>query len=229
MMDLDELKAKWTEHDRKLEEGIRLNRRILGAVQLGRTRSALNRLTVFTILHAALWVVCIGSLGDFVYEHASKSWLAVPAVALDLYAIGFLIALIRQIAAVRQIDYGQPVASIQKRLEGLRVMRIRTVQWGVLAGLVAWTPFAIVAMRAFFGVDLYRLFGPTWVWANLLFGLAAIPLAVWLSKKFAGRAGRSPFMQRLMADLAGNSLNAAARFLAELAEFERERAADDVN
>jgi hypothetical protein len=222
MMDLDELKTQWTEHDRKLETSIRLNRRILSTMQLGRTRSALNRLTVFTALHAALWVACIGSLGNFIYEHASSPRLALSAAALDLYAIASLIALIRQIAAVRQIDYGRPVARIQKQLEALRVMRIRTVQWGVLAGLVAWTPFAIVVTRALFGVDLYRLFGPAWVWANLLFGLAAIPLAVWLSKKFARRMGRSRFMQRLMADLAGNSLNAAATFLAALAEFERE-------
>jgi hypothetical protein len=223
MMDLDELRTRWTEHDQKLEAGIRLNRRILCTVQLGRTKSALNRLTVFTVLHAAMWVACIVGLGDFVYEHASSPRLAVAAASLDLYAVVFLSALIRQIAAVRRIDYGLPVARIQKQLEELRVMRIRTVQWGVLAGLVAWTPFAIVVLKAVLGVDLYQ-FGPAWVWTNLLFGLAAIPLAIWLSKKFAGRAGRSPFLQGVMADIAGTSLNAAATSLAALAEFEQEGA-----
>jgi hypothetical protein len=220
MMDLDELKTKWTEYDQKLEACIRLNRRTLATVQLGRTRSALNRLTALTVLHAALWLACIASLGDFIYRHASSPRLALSAAALDLYAIGFFIALIRQTVAVRQIDYGQPVACIQKRLEALSVMRIRTVQWGVLGGLVAWAPAAIVAVQACLGVDLYSLFGAAWVWTNLLAGLAAIPLAVWLSKKFAGRVERSPFMQRLMADIAGNSLNSARRFVAVLAEFE---------
>jgi hypothetical protein len=37
--------------------------------------------------------------------------------------------------------------------------------------------------------------------------------------------GRSPFVQRLMKDLAGYNLNAAAGFLAKLSQFEEEHPA----
>jgi flagellar biogenesis protein FliO len=58
---------------------------------------------------------------------------------------------------------------------------------------------------------------------NVLFGLAIIPMAIWVSRKFGDRMGRSPIIQRLMRELAGYNLNAATRFLATLSEFEDER------
>jgi flagellar biogenesis protein FliO len=61
--------------------------------------------------------------------------------------------------------------------------------------------------------------------SNLLVGLAIIPLALWLSRRFSDRMGRSPFIQRLMQDLAGYNLNAATRFLTTLSQFEDENLA----
>jgi flagellar biogenesis protein FliO len=57
---------------------------------------------------------------------------------------------------------------------------------------------------------------------NVLFGLAIIPMAIWVSRKFGDRMGRSPIIQRLMRELAGYNLNAATCFLATLSEFEDE-------
>ena len=106
------------------------------------------------------------------------------------------------------------------------MLRIRTVQWSVLTGLVAWMPFMIVVFKAAFGVDtyvvlhaLYVRHSLTWVWGNVAFGLALIPLAIWVSRKFGDR----PMIQALMRSLAGYNLNAAADFLATLSEFEEEK------
>jgi hypothetical protein len=130
-----------------------------------------------------------------------------------------LAAAIRQIVMARRIEYGHPIAVIQKQLEELRVWRIRVVQWAVPAGAVAWAPFAIVVLKALFGMDDYS---QAWLWANVLFGLSLIPLALWLSKRFAERMDRSPFLQRTMRDIAGHNLAEAGDFLANLAQFERE-------
>ena len=70
------------------------------------------------------------------------------------------------------------------------------------------------------GMDIYEA---AWLWSNVAFGLALIPLAIWLSKKFGDRIGRFPMIQRFMKDLAGYNLNAAADFLATLSEFEKEK------
>lgn len=223
MIDLDQMKEQWAQHDRKLEENIRLNRQLLTTIHLKEGRSRLQRLLGLTAAHALLWVGCVVALGNFIYEHVAVPRFALAAAALDLYAIGFLIALIRQMIIVGRIDYGQPITAIQKQLEAVRMLRIRTTQWGVLAGTVVWVPFLIVVSQAFFGLDIFRLFGTPWVTANLLFGLALIPLAIWASKKFRDRFTRSPLIQQLMKDLAGTNLNATVAFLAKLSEFEDEK------
>jgi hypothetical protein len=219
MMDLDEMKKKWEEQDKKLDETIRLNRQLLSIARLDKTKSALNRLALFSALEAAMWLFIIVALGNFIYENWSQPHFALAGIAVDLYSIAMLNSLIRQIAASRLIDYGKPIAIIQKQIEALRILRIRTVQWGVLAGLVVWVAALIVVFKAAFGVDIYE---PHWIWSNVAFGLALIPLAVWISKRFAARMDRSPFIQGLMRSLAGYNLTAATGFLASLAEFQHE-------
>jgi hypothetical protein len=220
MMDLDELKEKWTELDRKLDVNIRLNQQLLSATKLNQTRSSLKRLAVYMGLEAAAWFAIIVVLGNFIYEHISMAQFAVAGVALDVYSIVTLNFLIRQIALALRIDYGKPIATIQKQIEALRVLRIRTIQWGVLAGLVAWVPFMIVLFKVAFGVDIYEA---AWVWSNVAFGLALIPVAIWVSKKFGDRMDRSPIIQGLMKSLSGHNLNAAADFLMTLSKFEEEK------
>jgi hypothetical protein len=222
MMDLDELKQQWTEVDRKLELNIRLNRQLLSASKLNQTQSFMKRLAASLGLELAMWVVIIGALGNFIYNHISQPQFVVSAIALDVYSIGMVILLGRQIAGALQIDYGKPIATIQRQIEALRVLRIRNTQWAVLVGLVVWVAFMIVVMKAAFGVDIFE---PAWVWSNVAFGLALIPLAIWLSKKFGDRMERSPFFQGIMRSLAGYNLNQATDFLATLQQFEAESAA----
>ena len=224
MMELDAFKEKWAEHDRKLDVSIRLNRQLLMAANLNRLRSPLRRLAFFLGLESIIQVAVVVALGYFIYEHIATMRFALPAAALDVFAIAILSAMIRQIAGALQIDYDKPIAIIQKQLEYLRVLSIRYIQGIFLVATVAWTPLLIVALKGFWGLDAYRLFGTAYLLANLLVGLAIIPLAIWLSKKFGGRMGRSPVMQRLMKDLAGYNLNAATGFLATLSEFEDEKA-----
>jgi len=221
MLDLDEMRKQWAQHDRKLDESIHLSRQLLSA-NLNGARSALQCLAASLSLEAVVWFAIVIALGSFIYDHFGMVQFALPAAALDLYAIGMLAARIRQIVAAQQIDYGRPIAVIQKQLETLRVLRIRITQWGLLAGAVVWAPFVIVTAKAWFGIEVYN---PDWLWANLLFELSLIPLAVWLSKKFGDRASRSPFIERLMKDIAGHNLNAARAFLERLSEFEDENVA----
>jgi hypothetical protein len=222
MMELDELKEKWAEHDRKLEQSVRLNRELLKAMNLRRVESALRRLRIYAGLEAVMWLVVIVALGNFVYEHIGMPRFALPAIALDAMAIGMLSALIRQMVGTSRIDYGQPIAEIQRRVEAVRMLRIRTTQWALLGGTLFWVPFVIVVFKAFFGVDVYREVDEAWLIVNVLCGLAVFPAAIWVSKKYGDRMDRSPFIHRMMKDLAGNNLTAAQGFLATLREFERE-------
>jgi len=216
MLDLDEMKQQWAEHDKKLEDSIRLNRQVLSTLNLKGARSALQRLTVGLALEALAWSAIVIPLGGFIYDHGGTLRFAVPGIAADLFAIGMLALTIRQIVAAQGIEYGQPVAAIQKQLEAMRVLRIRITQWALLAGAVVWAPFAIVVCKVLFRIDDYS---QAWLWANVVFGLSLIPFTMWVSKRFADRMHNSPLLQRLMRDIAGQNLTAALAFLASLSQF----------
>jgi hypothetical protein len=222
-MELDALKEKWAEHDRKLDVSIRLNRQLLMAANMNRVRSPLRRLAFFMGLGALIGLIGPVIVGQFIYQHWAEPRFVLPAVVLHVWLIASLAASIRQIAMALQIDYDKPIALIQKQLESLRVLRIRITQWALLTGQVVWwIPFLMVALKGFWDVDAYKVFGTGFLLANIAVGLAIIPLAIWVSKKFGTRMGGSPVMQRLMRELAGYNLNAATGFLAKVSEFETE-------
>jgi hypothetical protein len=225
MVEMDDLRKTWAEYDRKLDTNIRLSRQLLRATKLNRVRSPMRRLAFFLGLESIIQFAVVAALGNFIYQHIATMRFALPAAALDVGAMALLSSMIRQLTLVLQIDYDKPIAIIQKQLGDLRVLGIRCIQGIFLVATLAWTPLLIVTLKGFLGLDAYRLFGVPYLVANLLVGLAIIPLGIWLSKKFSDRMGRSPFIQRLMKDLAGYNLNAAAGFLASLSEFEDENPA----
>ena len=222
MMELDELKAKWEAHDQQLEKSLRLNRELLSATKLKRAESELRWLTIYSGLEAGMWLVIVVALGNFVAGHIHMPGLAWSGIAVDVMSIGMLIALIQRMIGTLHIDYSHSIAAIQKQVEAVRMLRIRTTQWAVLCGTLLWVPWLAVVSQAFLGVNIYRSVDAAWLISNVLFGLALFPAAIWASRKYADRIQRSPFFQRLMNDLAGRNLTAARGFLATLSEFEKE-------
>src|ERR1700685_2045801 len=188
-MELDELKEKWAEHDRKLDLSIRLNQRLIRDAYTRRAKVALWRLAAMLALGSIAMLPVIVFLGAFTAKNWAMPRFTIPAILLDIAAIAALAALNAQIGMALNIDYTQPIAAIQKRLEMLRKFRIRYIQAIILTSALLWAPMFIVVMKAFLGADVYRLFGTAWMVTNVAFGLAVLPLGIWLLKKFRPGAG----------------------------------------
>ena len=225
-MELDDLKRTWEAHDRKLDASIRLNARLLHESVLGKAETALKPLSRWLVIELSVNLVAALWTGSFLRTHLAEPRYLVPAAALQLCAIALIVACVRQIVAIAQIDYSAPILGIQKRLESLRVGRIRTTMWILLLAPLAWTPLFIVALKSFLGVDVYAAFGAVWLAANVLFGLVVIAAGVWVSRRYADRMERSSLLQRLMRDIAGHNLTAATDRLRSLSEFEHEGGAE---
>ncbi len=226
MIEMDAFQLKWAEQDRKLDVNIRLNRQLLMAVNMNRVRWPLRRFAFFAGFEALVGLIVLVALGQFIYANWAEPRFALPAVALHIWVIATVAAAIRQMAMALSIDYDKPIATIQRQIESLQVLRIRVTQWALLTGQVIWwVPFLIVALKGFWGVDAYRAFGGVFLAVNFMFGLAIIPLATWASKKLSGRMSGSPFVQWLVKSLAGSDLNVASGFLATLSDFENEERA----
>lgn len=221
-MELDDLKRQWEDQDKKLDASLRLNGRLLHDSVLARADTATKRLSRLLWLELVMNLAAAMLTGSFLANHFSEARFVIPAASLHLSVIALLVASIRQLVAIGMLDYDAPIVVIQKRLESLRVERIRATKWTLLCSPLLWTPLLIVALKGLFGVDAYETCGAAFLIANLLFGVLVILLAVWISKRYSARMGRSPLVQSLMRDLAGDSLNAAAGFLSSISRFEED-------
>lgn len=219
-MELDELKRRWEDQDGKLDASLRLNTRLLNDSVLAKADTAIKGLSRLLWLELAMNLAAVLLTGSFLANHISEARFVIPAAGLHLGVIALLVASIRQLIAIGMLDYNAPIVVIQKRLESLRVERIRATKLTLLCSPLLWTPLLIVALKGLFGVDAYATCGAAFLIANLLFGVLVILLAVWTSRRYAARMGRSPLVQRLMRDLADHSLNAAAAFLSSISRFE---------
>jgi hypothetical protein len=221
-MELDELKEKWEQYDRKLEMSLRLNRQLLRETYTSHARFALWRLAGLLALGSIMLLAIIVGLSGFIAANWSAPRFIVPAMMLDIMAIAALATFIVQMGLALTIDYSQPIAQIQKRLETLRKLRIRYVQAICLTMTLTWAPIFIIVMKAALGVDVYRAFDTTWLVVNVAIGLAILVIGYWLARHFGARWNNTAAGRRFLRDLAGYNLNAASRFLSSIEEFERD-------
>jgi hypothetical protein len=226
-MTLEESQAKWAQHDQKLDSLIRLNQELLSEKSLNGARTALRRAKLSALLSAITTWLIIPLMALFFIKNHDEAKFVLPAAVIDLYFIAAMIAHIQQVRALALINYGDSVTVIQKQIGAVVAMRIRLARWIAMSMVLLWVPIAIVAAKGVFEWDLYSL-APGWLIANLLFGFAWMALVVWLSKRIAARR-ESPRVQRLVRDIAGDSLSAASAFLAGLAEFEDEERTTSVS
>ena len=220
-MNLDTLKAQWADHDQKLDTYIQLNTKLLRELNIGKARSALQKLSRNVFEELVFDLIVVIALGVFMADHFSQWAFLAPAVLLQVFAVAQVVFDIYQLATVQALDWNEPVLASQKKLAALRLKRIRFTQWTLLLVPLLWVPLLSVALKGLLGVNAYAVFDTTWLVVNVLFGIAFIPLMLWLSKRFATRMNRSPLVQRVMDDIAGNNLKEATGFLDELASFER--------
>lgn len=223
-MDLDDLKQRWADQDRKLDANLRLNARLLRThtATLGKAETALGRLSWLLGIGLALDFLVLLWLGSFAADHAADARFLIPAVVLGTGVIALALAAVHQLLAIGRLDLGEPIVAIQRRLESLRLLRTRETQITLLLSPLLWIPLLIVALKGLLGVDAYTFSDGRWLAANVLFGLAVIPVALWTAHRYADRLQRSPVARRLARDLAGYNANAAVGFLAALARFEQE-------
>jgi hypothetical protein len=219
IVELEEIKTLWAAGNEKHEASARLNRSLLQRWNLRKVDTSLKwraRSIGIELLGGACAMFLLGS---FAADHILELRFAAPAIALGVYAIALIIANARQLAAVNAVDFDEPVVAIQKRLARLRIARIRTIAWTLLFAPLMWVPLLVVAARAVFGVDVYAA-GGLWLLANLLFGLAVIPIAIGTAHLLAARSTKSRGLRSLGDLIAGRTLASALESLDSVVRFE---------
>ncbi|MFY2558359.1 hypothetical protein ACN469_12065 [Corallococcus terminator] len=219
-MELDDFQKCWQANDARLDEVIRLNRRLLRATELEGTRTAMGRLRWSLGFELVMGLVSMVALGAFIAANQREPRFVVPALLLHGVALVLTVVSGGQFLRVGSLDYSAPITQLQGGVESLRVSTVRTTQWVLWLSPLLWTPLLIVGLRGIVGVDAYRALGTGYLAANVLFGLVFLTLMVlgsrWLTKRPTGAA----WLQRLAHAVAGTNLNVAREQLARLAAFE---------
>jgi len=223
-IDLETLQARWTAHDARLNDVLRINRRLVRTIEQGQARTSLQRFRWSLWWQIAVNAIAAIALGLFMAQHYGEPRFMAPAVALHVYVVVALAIAARQLVMLSRIDHDGPVTQMQQRLEALRAFRIRATIGIILSAMMLWVPVYIVLLEGVFGVSVYDWLPVWFLVLNIGVGVVLIPIALWASRRYADALGAHPIAQRVVRDLAGTSFNDARDQLAALAAFEREDA-----
>ena len=221
MTTFEEMEAAWKAQSAKLDQVTLLLTDQVRRKNLSRVKAPLRSLIVSLWLEIALSAAGMLLLGSFLAEHVTQARFVWPAMLMDVWFGASLIAVVRQLLTATKINYDEPIASVQQQLGRLRILRLKTFRWLFLTGqIVWWMPFLITALQMVFGVDAYRYLTPGFIMANMLAGLALIPLLLRVLKGFRF-AAKASWYECLADVIAGQSLAEAQRQAHIVADFIR--------
>jgi hypothetical protein len=155
-MEDDELNALWKEYDRKLEESRVLNlqswavnRQTFEWLQTHKVRSRLRPMGAFkgrAVFLGVIWALFLGVL--VTGNHGKNLYFTISVGIILLFTLYAIIAYLRQMLLIRQIDYTDSILETQEKLAALQVSTLRTTRI-----LFLQTPFY-----------------STWFWSERLIG-----------------------------------------------------------
>ncbi len=219
-MELDDFKTIWKEQAARLDSSMRLNEMLVRQSNARRAESSLARLGRSLTIELVLLFAVVVALGWFAANYVAQPAIAACAAILGVYALAIANGEIRQLVMLREIDFDEPVLVTVRKLERTRLVRIRTTAWALLFGPIMWVPMGAVLLRVSFGIDAFAVLSPAYIAANVLLGLLVIPLAIWISRRYAGRLRGSRFVQALAREIAGANLREALEYLDTIDRFE---------
>jgi hypothetical protein len=220
-MELDELRTAWQQLNERVETNEIMARGLWKEKRLDRTQSLLSRVRGWLTYELVSGIIMTLLTGNGIVHVPPTAPFLIPAIALHLFALVTISVSVRHIVTLSQLNYAAPVLEIQQRLARLHAARLRFHRRVFLIAPLLWPPLAIVAAKALLGLNLYIAFGPLWIVTNILFGLAFIPLMLFISHRYADRISRSGLVKTLVDDIAGRNIAKAQEVLEEIAAFER--------
>lgn len=220
-MELDDLKQTWTEHARKLDRILSLNLQGLKTAQMDNTRSALGRFKAFRVREMVVGILLLLLLGSYIADRISVPTLAIPAFIVFASVLLPVIANIRQLILLDRISYADPVTTIQRKLEEIKLHYLRSFLLPVLM-LPLYMAYVSVMFNLVFGIDILGYGNPAFLWANLAVSLIFIVPAVWVLRNLSFKNTDNPVIRAFVHGNGGEQMVAALEFLKALQEFEDE-------
>lgn len=232
-MEVQQLKEIWLEYDKKLEKQVKLNVQMLKTMNLDKTRSSLQQFVRTPTLGLVIGLIVQMAMGAFIYHHLSMPQYVITAALIWVFALfqvissGYQLSILLPTRVGGEINYDTPVTEIQKKLERLKIYRVRYLTVTRFSYGLLWLPVVIVGLKAFFDFDFFVYFDHLWILAVILCGVACAAFGIWLSRKAGAKKNTSSFLQKVIDniaanDITGKGLTSAMAFLKVIEDFEKE-------
>jgi len=218
-MELDDLKQTWQRMEQELASQRRITARLLAQSTSSDIESSLKPLLNWQVFQIIAGIVLAGLAAQLWIPRMDQTLLLVSGVIVHIYGIALIINGIRVVLRLKEIDYGAPITTLQKRIA--RLERSYVVS-GWILGLpwwLLWIPMSLLVM-ALAGMDLSGIATQTWLPVNILFGVVGMVLTT-AGYHWARRSSRPGLSERLDRMVSGASIDNAKRLLADIDQFER--------
>ena len=221
-METNELKDLWNKYDAKLEQNWSLNLKLIKEMNLQKTKYSMNTLTFLTSISLLFQFVVAHYLINFIIENHHEITLTMPAYIATVLTYIALIWNFYQIGLLITIRYDQPIVSIQKKIEHLKIQKLRYNKFIFYSSY----PYVLLMIVTVLHLDLAYLPISTWLIPNLILAVVWFPFCYWLIKKYNSNNLKSKFWKSLSRDSTltldsvSKSLNKSLDFLKEIRKFE---------
>lgn len=218
-MELDRLKAAWQAHGDALVAAPGPRGPQVGPVVVRRLRFALVPYALWLGVEIVLGVVSMGLVALVGMRHLGEARYLLLAGAVSVFALAITAACVHLFVRITRLDYGAPVAALQRDVARTKLVAFRAGKWALLGGIVLWLPVALLLFELATGVPALAKVDGAWLLANVVFGLVLLAVGQWLARRHVERAAGTPlrpWAQCCVDALAGRSLQSASTLLAEL-------------
>jgi len=220
-MNLDLLKAEWQARDQGLEQAIRMNTQMLRLSLLEQHRRDIRKWGWVDKYEIVAGIPVFIYLIWFLSHYIMDLKFSLPALAILAWTITLPLLNHQQRHALQDLDFAQPITSVQRQLAELKARRLNLFKWAFLLGQIVWfIPFLLVLFKGVFGIDLYQK-TQNFIFPSLMISLMFVPVAIGISKLLSRRLNRSASFQAITDSLAGEDYKQTQSFLKKLAQFEK--------
>jgi len=204
-MELDELKQLWSQYDKKLNENLKFNEKLLKKMNLNKAKQELQRPFIYELIAIVIIFLTIVFVTGFSIRLIKEIQFSLTGFGSVLLGIIYLIFSIMKANRFVKIDYyNSSIVKLQKDLLLLKtfILRLKKIE-GIML------PFLIVLIlpilfKAIHNINIFENIVPFIIKVCIILGIS-YPVGFWINKNLYDR-----------------KLRDAEMFLKEINNFEKE-------
>lgn len=182
-MEIDELKAAWSQYDKKLTQNLRFNEEILRKMNLEKSKKELQKPLLYEISGVVIGFVCTVLLTSISIRFIGEPKYAIPGFLASFIGAAFTVFAIIKTNKFMNIDYyGSSVLKLQKDVALLNKLVLCMRKFELLLFPLLVIPAIIVLIKFMYNIDIYtntQLF----IIEVVLILVIGYPLLFWVNKQ----------------------------------------------